>query len=94
MTHRHIKITIENSYVGVLEAAPDSDSMLHAIVFTINSNVLILRIVFWTHKTGKRAKGFSRQNSGWAVRWQPDRSKYHRSIGKFFLRNLLIAHKE
>ena len=37
LTHRHIKIRIENSYVGVLEAAFDSGSMVHAIVLTINS---------------------------------------------------------
>ena len=71
LSHRHIKIRIENSYVGVLEAASDSGSMVHAIVLTINSIFLILQIVFSPHKTGKRAKGFSRQNSGWAVRRQP-----------------------
>ena len=71
LTHRHIKIRIENSYVGVLEGASDSGSMVHAIVLTINSIFLILQIVLSPHKTGKRAKGFSRQNSGWAVWRQP-----------------------
>ena len=71
LTLRQIKIRIENSYVGVLDGASGSGSMVHAIVLTINSVFLNLRIVFWTHKTGKRAKGFSRQNSGWAVWRQP-----------------------
>ena len=71
LTHRYIKTRIENSYAVVLAAASDSGSMVHAIVLTINPIFLILRIVFCTHKTGKRAKGFSRQNSGWAVRRQP-----------------------
>ena len=71
LTHRHIKIRIENSYAGVLEAASDSGSMVHPIVLTINPIFLIFRFVFCTHKTGKRAKGFSRQSCGWAVRRQP-----------------------
>ena len=64
LIHRHINIRIENSYTGVLEAASDSGSMVHAVVLTINSTFLILRIVFSTHKTGKRAQGYSQQNSG------------------------------
>ena len=71
LTHRHIKMRTENSCVGVLEAASGSSSMVHAIVLTINSIFLILHIVFCSRKTGKRAKRFTRQNSGWAARRQP-----------------------
>ena len=60
LTYRTIKVRIKNSYVGVLEAASDSGSMVHAIFLTINSVFLIFRIVFCTHKIGKRAKGNSR----------------------------------
>ena len=60
LTYRPIKIRIENSYVGVLEAASDSSSMAHAIFLTISSVFLIFRIVFCTLKIGKRAKGFPR----------------------------------
>ena len=60
LTYRPIKVRIENSYVGVLEAASDSSSMAHAIFLTISSVFLIFRIVFCTLKIGKRAKGFPR----------------------------------
>ena len=46
LTHRHIKIRIENSYVGVLEGASDSGSMVHAIVLTINSIFLFFASCF------------------------------------------------
>ena len=55
-----MKVRIEYSYVGVLEAASDSGSMAHAIFLTINSVFVIFSIVFCTHKIGKRAKGFLR----------------------------------
>ena len=55
LTYRTIKVRIKNSYVGVLEAASDSGSMVHAIVLTISSVFLIFRIVFCTHKTGKKS---------------------------------------
>ena len=71
LTYRPIKVRIENCYVGVQEAASDSCSMADAKFLTVNFFFLIFRIVFCTHKTGKRAKGFSRQNSGFAVRGQP-----------------------
>ena len=71
LTHRHIQIRIENSYTGVLEAVSDLGSMVHAIVLTINPIFLIFRFMFCTHKTGKRAKKFSRQSSGRAARRQP-----------------------
>ena len=61
LTNRHVEKRIENSYAGVLEGASDSGSMVHAIVLTINSIFFILFIMFCNHKTGKRAKGFSRQ---------------------------------
>ena len=80
LTHRLVKIRIENSYVGILEAASDSGSLIHAIFLTVNSVSLIFCIVFCTHKIVKRAKGFPWQNSGWAVKGNHDRSKYHRSI--------------
>ena len=60
LTYRTIKVRIEYSYAGVLEAASDSGSMVHAVFLTINSVFLIFRIVFCTHKIGKRAKGFPR----------------------------------
>ena len=59
LTYRTIKVRIKNSYVGVLEAASDSGSMVHVIFLTINSVFLIFLIVFSTHKIGKQAKGDS-----------------------------------
>ena len=75
LTYRPIKVRIENSYVDVLEAASDSGSMIHAIFLIINSVFLIFRLVFCTHKIGKGAQRFPRQNSGWAVMVQPLRIK-------------------
>ena len=60
LTYGPINVRIENSYVGVLEPASDSGSMVQAIILTINSAFLIFRIVFCTHKIEKRAKGFHR----------------------------------
>ena len=57
LTYRPIKVGIE---VGSLEAASDSGSMVNAIFLAINSVFLIFRIVFCTHKIGKRAKEFPR----------------------------------
>ena len=55
-----INVRIENSYVGVLEPASDTGSMVQAIILTINSVFLIFLIVFCTHKIEKKAKGFHR----------------------------------
>ena len=71
LTYRLIKVRIENSYIGVQEAVSNSGSMADATFLTVNFFFLIFRIVFCTDKTGKRAKVFSRQNSGFAVRGQP-----------------------
>ena len=60
LTYRPIKVRIENTYVGALEAASDSASMVRATFLTINSVFLIFRIVFCTHKIEKRTKGFPR----------------------------------
>ena len=48
LTYRPMKVRIEYSYAGVLEAASDSGSMAHAIFLTINLVFLIFRIVFCT----------------------------------------------
>ena len=70
LTYRLIKVRIENSYIRVQEAASNSGSMADATFLTVNF-FLLFRIVFCTDKTGKRAKVFSRQSSGFVVRGQP-----------------------
>ena len=60
LTYRPIKVRIENSYTGVQETASDSVSMADATFLIVNFIFLIFCIVFCTHKTRKRAKGFPR----------------------------------
>ena len=74
LTHRHINIRIENSYAGVLEAASDSGSTVHAVVLTISSTFLILRI-----EEEKEPRDIPSKILVELLGGNYGRSKYHRS---------------
>ena len=79
LTPRPIRIRIENSYFGVLEAGSNSGSMVHAIFLTINSVFFLFFVsCFVLIRLEKEPRDFS--DKILLLGGNHDGSKYHRSI--------------